>query len=83
MKDDLLNKGYQATENKQVSISDFKTAVIIMLIITCAILACVSSSQIADKRALLSQQDSLKDIVASKQADIKSLTHANNMLINK
>jgi hypothetical protein len=82
MKDQLLNEGLTATENKHMTISDLKTGFLIVLGLILCISICVNGCQKVNNNALKGQIDAQNDVMAKQQADINELTFNINNLIN-
>lgn len=86
MKEDLLNKGYQETENKHLSVSDLKTAWIILLGLVAVILSCTTCTYCTSYHGLSKMteyNDSIQnDKLATQQSTINELTHDNLNLVN-
>jgi uncharacterized membrane protein len=86
MKDQLLNDGLTATENKHMTISDLKTGIIIMLVLVASILSCTTCTYCSNYHGLSKMteyNDSLQnEKLATQQATINELTHDNMNLVN-
>lgn len=82
MKDDLINNGLTATENKHMTISDLKTGVIVVLTLITSILLCVTFTQIYRVSQYNAKIEAQNEIIAMQQSTINELTHDNLNLVN-
>jgi hypothetical protein len=82
MKDDLINNGLTATENKHMTISDLKTGVIVVLTLITSILLCVTFTQIYRVSQYNAKIEAQNEIIAIQQSTINELTHDNLNLVN-
>ena len=82
MKDDLINNGLTATENKHMTISDLKTGVIVVLFLITSIEICVTFTQIYKVNQYKAKVEAQNEIIAIQKATITELTHDNLNLVN-
>lgn len=82
MKNDLINNGVDATENKVMTISDLKTGVIITLVLITSILTCVTFTQMYRANMAKDKIEAQNEIIAMQQATINELTFDNMNLVN-
>lgn len=82
MKNDLINNGIEATENKHMTISDLKTGIIITLALLLAILSCIAITQRYRVVMAKDKIEAQNEIIAMQQATINELTFDNMNLVN-
>jgi hypothetical protein len=82
MKEEILNNGLTATENKHMTISDLKTGVIVVLTLITSILLCVTFTQIYRVSQYNAKIEAQNEIIAIQQSTINELTHDNLNLVN-
>jgi hypothetical protein len=82
MKEQLLNEGLTATENKHMTVSDLKTGIIVVLTLITSILLCVTFTQIYRVSQYKAKIEAQNEIIAMQQATINELTHDNLNLVN-
>ena len=86
MAHNIIEKGFEATENKHVTISDLKTGWLILLGIIVVILSCTTCTYYTrynNLSGITSHNDSIQnDEIAQYKAKINELTFNNNNLVN-
>ena len=80
MKNDLINKGVDATENKVMTTSDLKTGIIITLILITSILTCVTFTQFSKVSSLEGKLKQYEDLHYQDLGTINELTYDNLQL---
>jgi hypothetical protein len=82
MKDQLLNEGLTATENKHMTISDLKTGLLLVLGFLLCIAICTTGHYYTKAKNMEHRFNQCSEIEAINQATINELTHDNMNLVN-
>lgn len=82
MKDQLLNEGLTATENKHMTISDLKTGLLLALGFSLCIAICSTAHYYTKAKNMEFKLNQCSELNAINQATINELTHDNLNLVN-